>query len=100
MSDFSYVCQQYGVPACYGRRVVVNGKGGTILEDHGHYIGVNFDADKPGVVLPCHPTSNVKYLDLGEPRRLSRSQQRYRDYLRSEDVFESFVDYLKSGVAT
>jgi hypothetical protein len=33
-------------------------------------------------------------------RIVPQSQQRYRDYLRSEDVFESFADYLKSGVAT
>lgn len=99
MSDFSYVCEHYGVPACYGRRVIVSGKTGIIVEDRGHHIGVNFDEDKPGIVLPCHPTSKVEYLDVSVPRKPSRSQLRYQDFLRSEDVFESFAEYLKSGAA-
>lgn len=42
-----YVRAHYNVPAEIGRRVVVDGKPGIITSDRGHYIGVNFDADKP-----------------------------------------------------
>ncbi len=48
-----YVQQYYSVPACIGRRVVVDGKPGVIAKDRGHYIGVNFDSDKPGVISNC-----------------------------------------------
>lgn len=95
MTDFSYVRENYDVPACYGRRVKVSGKPGIIIKDKGHYIGVNFDADKPGVVMPCHPTSEVDYLGMGKPRRLTRSQQRYLDYLEVGDCFDSFKHYLQ-----
>ncbi|KZC99729.1 MULTISPECIES: hypothetical protein [unclassified Thalassospira] len=95
MTDFSYVREHYDVPACYGRRVTVSGKPGTIIQDKGHYIGVNFDADKPGVVKPCHPTSEVEYHDIGNPRKLTRSQRRYLDYLDCGECFDDFHSYLK-----
>lgn len=96
MTDFSYVRAHYGVPACFGRRVSISGKPGIIVEDRGHHIGVNFDADKPGISLPCHPTSNVKYLGMGKPRKMPRSQQRYQDFIRCADVFnDDFRAYLK-----
>ena len=65
-----YVKQNYGVPAEIGRRVAVYGKPGIIAEDRGHYIGVNFDADKPGVIKNAHPTSEVEYHDMGEIRKV------------------------------
>lgn len=55
-----YVRDYYGVPAEIGRRVTVSGRPGIIVEDRGNYIGVNFDSDKPGLVYPCHPTSEVE----------------------------------------
>lgn len=64
---FEYVCQHYGVPACIGRRVTIDGNGGVIAEDRGHYIGVNFDDDKPGVIKSCHPTWEVEYGGMGAP---------------------------------
>ena len=88
-----YVREHYGVPAEIGRRVIVNGKPGIIAEDRGHYIGVNFDTDKPGVIRGCHPTSEVEYLGMGTIRKTTRSQRRYAEYLRSE-CCESFAEYL------
>ena len=94
MSACSYVRANYGVPAEIGRVVVVNGKQGVIAKDRGHYIGVNFDEDKPGVISPCHPTWRVIYKDeIVVPRKLTRSQQRYLDYLRSECA-ESFGEWF------
>ncbi|MER2492358.1 hypothetical protein [Catenovulum sediminis] len=94
--NFEYVQETYGVPACLNRCVEVDGQPGIIIKDCGHHIGVNFDSDKPGVVSHCHPTWKVKYLGIGEPRKLTRSQQRYRDYLDSPyyEAGDSFAFYL------
>lgn len=90
-----YVREHYAVPAEIGKRVVVYGKPGIIAEDRGHYIGVNFDENKPGVILNCHPTSEVVYGEMGSIRKMSRSQKRYRDYRRVADFYESFEHWLK-----
>lgn len=91
---FEYVQKTYGVPACIGRRVMVYGKPGIIVGDRGHYIGVNFDEDKPGVVKNAHPTSNVEYLDMGVIRRMTKSQARYQRYLSVSECFGSFMDFV------
>jgi len=97
VKPFEYVCRTYQVPACVGRRVMVHGKPGTIVEDRGHHIGVNFDADKPGRVSPCHPTSEVRYLEqIREPRKVSRSSRRYQEYLNA-DCGETFAEWLGIG---
>jgi hypothetical protein len=90
-----YVKEHYAVPAEIGRRVVVYGKPGIIAEDRGHYIGVNLDENKPGVISNCHPTSDVVYGEMGTIRKMTRSQQRYRDYLKVAECFESFEHWLK-----
>lgn len=64
MSDYKYVREHYGVPAETGRVVKVEGKRGVIIKDCGHYIGVNFDDDRPGEVSQCHPTCEVEYLGI------------------------------------
>ena len=69
MSNFEYINNTYNVPACIGRRVVVNGKPGIIVKDKGNYIGVNFDEDKHGVVKCCHPLWVVEYQDMGYIRK-------------------------------
>lgn len=97
---FQYVQQYYGVPAEMGRRVVVNGKPGIIAEDRGHYIGVNFDTDKPGVIHNVHPTDGVEYLGIGKVRKPTRSQARYARYLRVADCYESFLHFLRCEAAT
>lgn len=94
MTDCSYVRQHYVVPACIGRRVIVYGKPGVIAADRGHYIGVNFDADKPGVIRNAHPTSDVQYLGMGVVRPMTRAQRRYERWLDVGDCFESFRDFL------
>lgn len=68
---FEYVCKHYGVPACIGRRVTIDGNGGVIAEDRGHYIGVNFDSDKPGVIKSCHPTWEAEYGGMGKVRNIT-----------------------------
>ena len=88
-----YVQGYYGVPACIGRRITFKGRHGVIAEDRGHYIGVNFDDDKPTVIVNLHPTWEVEYGEMGEVRKLTRSQQRYRDYMRGE-YCESFAEWL------
>ncbi len=92
--SFEYVKEYYGVPAEYGRRVLVYGKPGIIAADRGHYIGVNFDSDKPGVIMNAHPTSEVEYLDMGTVRKMTRSQRRYQEYREVADCYESFAAYL------
>ena len=88
-----YVREHYGVPAVIGRRVVIGGKPGVIAEDRGHYIGVNLDADKPGVICNAHPTSDVEYGGIGAVRKMTRSQERYRDYLRLETTL-TFAEWI------
>lgn len=79
-----YVKEHYGVPADIGRRVIFKGKPGIIAADRGNYIGVNFDEDKPGVISNVHPTDDVEYGEMGKIRKMTRSQKRYRDYIKSE----------------
>jgi hypothetical protein len=58
--DCEYARVYYGVPACIGRRVTVDGKPGIIAEDRGHYIGVNFDDDgRRRMKLYYHKTDGV-----------------------------------------
>ena len=94
MTTFDYIIRTYGVPACIGRRVTLHGKPATITADRGHYIGITYDTDKPGVIRNAHPADGVVYLDaVVKPRRASRSARRYADYLRAE-VNETFAEWL------
>lgn len=90
-----YVRNHYNVPAEIGRRVVVYGKPGIIAEDRGHYIGVNFDAAKPGVVLPAHPVDGVEYGEMGELRKQSRGAARAARWREYGDSFRSFIDFCR-----
>jgi len=99
MSDQSlncnYVRGYYGVPAEIGLRVEWHGRPGIIYQDGGNYINVNFDDEKPGECYNIHPTDpGLVYLsEKGTIRKLTRSQQRYRDYLHSE-VEMTFAEWL------
>lgn len=95
--DLSYVRIHYGVPAEIGRRVTVSGKPGIITAGRGQYIGVTFDTDKPYVIHNAHPTSEVEYLEMDTPRRLTRSQKRYAAYLEVADLYPSFGRWLRGG---
>lgn len=90
-----YASEHYGVPACVGRRVVVNGRPGIIAADRGHYIGVNFDDDAPGHIENAHPAWKVEYKEMGALRKPSSSQARYQRYLEYGDGFASFIDYCR-----
>lgn len=89
-----YVRDYYKVPAEIGRRVIVNGKPGVIAKDCGHYIGVNFDSDKPGAISHCHPTWKVEYQGMGKVRKMTRSQARYQRWLEYGDGFDNFRHFL------
>ena len=95
MMNCEYVKKYYGVPAEIGRRVVVDGKPGVIAADRGHHIGVNFDADKPGDISPCHPIWRVEYGGMARVRRMTKSQQRYKRFLEYGDCFDSFIDFCR-----
>ena len=94
MSNFEYVNNTYGVNACIGRVVIVDGKQGVIAADRGHYIGVNFNDDKAGDIKNCHPTWRIECLGIGKIRKLSRSQERYKRYLEYGDCFDSFMEFV------
>lgn len=93
---FTYIRNYYKVPAEFGREIIFDGKRkGIIVEDKGNYIGVNFYDTKPDVILSLHPTSEVEYLEtFGKVRELTKSQQKYRQYL-SEDCGMTFFEWLK-----
>ena len=90
-----YIRNYYGVPAVVGQKIEYRGDTGVIYKDGGNYLCVNMDTDKPGHTLNIHPTDpNLKYLQVaGNIRKLSRSQQNYRDYLKSE-CSESFAEFM------
>lgn len=94
MGNCEYVRETYGVNAKIGRRVVVSGDAGVIAEDRGNYIGVNFDKDKPGVITNCHPTWKVEYLEIGKIRKMTKSQLKYRLYLKYGDGFNNFMEFI------
>jgi len=100
MNNFEYIKNAYKVPAEMYREVIVGGKKGVITEDMGNYIGVNFYDNQTAYALPCHPTSEVTYLDTFNRNppalKLSRSKKRYLDYLRA-DCSETFSEWIKSG---
>lgn len=93
--SLEYVREQYKVPAEIGRRIRMDGRPGIIIADRGHYVGVNFDADKPGVVKNCHPTWRMEYLEMGEPRPMTRSQARYRRYVEVAECFDDFLQFCR-----
>lgn len=98
MNKFRYIRDHYGVAPFVGQGVIVDGKPGVIVEDRGHYLGVNFDDDKPGVVLNCHPAWRVEYGERRKIRKSSRSARRYMQWLEESDMWDiSFGEWLKRG---
>lgn len=93
--EFEWIIKNYGVPACVGRRVIVDGESGIIAEDRGSYIGVLFDNQKPNCIVNCHPTWKVEYQGLDKVRKMTRSQKRYQEYLKqTEWNDQSFAEWL------
>lgn len=96
---FNYIRKTYGVPADFGRRVIINGKPGTIVEDRGHYIGVQFDTQPAGMVHPCHPTWEAQYLeDVTPPKKefvYSLSDEPRRFEMHAHSFGELIAEALK-----
>ena len=94
-TNCEYVREYYKVPAEIGRRILFDERPGIIAEDRGNYIGVNFDKDKPGVILNVHPTDeNLTYLDMGEVRKLTKSQKQYKEYKEADWYNGTFAEWL------
>lgn len=95
--EFEYIQQHYKVPAEYGREIEFDSNGvkrkGVIVKDFGNYIGVNFHDTKSNLILPLHPKSGVTYLGKVAPRKITRSQQRYLDWM-AEDCGRTFAEFL------
>lgn len=92
-----YAKKYYRVPSDIGRRIVYRGEGGIIYKDGGNYVSVNLDSEKPGHCVNIHPTDpGLKYLEMGTPRKMTRSQKRYQRYRELSDVyqFDSFKHFL------
>lgn len=89
---YEYVKDNYGVPAEYGRQVDMNGRLGTIVEDRGHYIGVNFNDEKSSMVSNVHP-NDVEYKEIVSVRKMTRSQKNYQEFLRLE-CNETFAEWM------
>lgn len=93
-----YCKEYYGVPSDINRLVTYKGEQGIIYKDGGTYVSVNLDKDKPASCVNIHPTDeNLIYLDLfGTPRKLTRSQKRYHDYLDGPyyDAGDGFAVFL------
>lgn len=90
-ANCEYVRQHYGVPACIGRRVLANGKPGTIVEDRGHYIGVMLDGERR--VGNHHPTWEMQYGEMAEKMPKRPRPTNYDRYL-DEEYPDSFHEYL------
>jgi len=88
----NYPKEYYGVPADISRRIRFRGREGVIVSTT-NYLQVNFDDRKAGHVDNVHPTDGVEYLDMGKIRKMTRSQKRYQDYLRSE-YSGTFAEYI------
>jgi len=93
-----YCKKAYNVPADINRIVTYKGDQGIIFNDGGTYVSVNLDKDKPAYTINIHPTDDdLIYTDnFGTPRKLTRSQQRYNDYIDSVyyEAGDSFAMYL------
>lgn len=93
MMSFEYINKHYGVNACVGRRVIVDGEPGIIVGAHGSHIVVNPDHLKPHQTANYHPTWRVQYLEIGKVRKMTAGQKRYREYLDA-DCCETFAEWL------
>ena len=91
--SFEYINKSYGVNACIGRRVIVDGEPGVIVGTNSAHLKVNFDHLKASDISYCHPTWRVEYLEMGKVRKLTAGQKRYQEYLNA-DCCESFAEWL------
>lgn len=92
--SFEYINKSYGVNACVGRRVVIDGEPGIIVGTHGAYIVVNPDHLKPHQTANYHPTWRVQYLEMGKVRKMTVGQKRYQKYLDADWFDGTFAEWL------
>ena len=93
--DFNYIQNYYKVPAECGREIIFQGKRkGVIVESQGHYIGVNFNDKKPGIIETLHPTWEIEYRGLTKIRKMTKSQKRYQEYLNADYYNGTFAEWL------
>lgn len=92
---FEYIKKTYNILPEIGKEIIFQEKRkGVIVEDQGHYIGVNFYDSKPTIISSLHPTCEIKYLDtFGKIRKLTPAQKRYQSYLNSDSGL-SFMEWL------
>jgi len=91
--SFEYINKSYGVNACVGRRVIIDGEPGVIVGTHGAYIVVNPDHLKPYQTANYHPTWRVEYQGIGKVRKMTAGQKRYQEYLDA-DTCCTFAEWL------
>lgn len=91
--SFEYINKSYGVNACVGRRVIIDGEPGVIVGTHGAYIVVNPDHLKPHQTANYHPTWRVEYQGIGKIRKMTAGQKRYQEYLDA-DTGCTFAEWL------
>ncbi len=98
-TSFEYIRNYYGVPSERFREVIVDGQRGVIVGAVNSYIKVVFYDKESNSSYPCHPTSDVEYLDTfnRKPPRVKnqKSKDRYDHYM-SLDSCMTFFEYLKS----
>ena len=91
--SFEYINKSYGVNACVGRRVIIDGEPGVIVGTKNAHIKVNFDNTKASDYSYCHPAWRVEYLEMGKVRKLTAGQKRYQEYLDA-DTGCTFAEWL------
>lgn len=91
-ANCEYVRQHYNVPACIGRRVVANGKPGTIVEDRGHYIGVMLDGERR--VGSHHPTWEMQYGEMADKIPKLPRRTNWDKFNDESECYEGFADFL------
>jgi len=90
-----YIRNTYNVPACIGRQIEYNGRHGILSADRGNYIGVTFDDEPATTISNFHPLEKgLVYGGIGNVRKMTRSQARYKKYLEVSECYENFKHFL------
>lgn len=71
--EYDYIKSAYGVPAGSGRVVSLSGRVGVIVADCGARVGVVFDDDPNRLVVECHPTWNMEYMEMRREHGLTEA---------------------------
>lgn len=95
MQPFQYIKERYGVLPRMNQAIAYQSRKGQIVADRGNYIVVNFFDEKVTMQHNIHPTdTHLVYLDeILKPRKMTRSQLRYRRFLY-DDSGLTFAEWL------